>query len=87
MKAAPPSTTLAGHYRVRFDHVDKIGTVSLRRAGKMHHLGVGRVHAGKAVTILVDEKVVQVVEEKTGEILTTHLINGEKIYWAQFPPK
>ncbi len=87
VKAAPLSTTLAGHYRVRFDHVDKFGKVSLRRAGKMHHLGVGRVHAGKAITILIDEKVVQVVEDKTGEILTTHLINGEKIYWAQLPPK
>ncbi len=83
VKAAPPSTTLAGHYRVRFDHIDKFGKVSLRRAGKMHHLGVGRVHAGKAITILVDEKVVQVVEDKTGEILTTHLIDGEKIYWAK----
>jgi len=87
VKAAPLSTTLAGHYRVRFDHVDKFGKVSLRRAGKMHHLGVGRAHAGKAITILVDEKVVQVVEDKTGEILTTHLIDGEKIYWAQLPPK
>lgn len=87
VKAAPLSTTLAGHYRVRFDHVDKFGKVSLRRAGKMHHLGVGRAHTGKAITILVDEKVVQVVEDKTGEILTTHLIDGEKIYWAQKPPK
>ncbi len=87
VKATPPSTTLAGHYRVRFDHVDKFGKVSLRRAGKMHHLGVGRAHAGKAITILIDEKVVQVVEDKTGEILTTHLIDGQKIYWAQLPPK
>ncbi len=87
VKAAPLSTTLAGHYRVRFDHVDHFGKVSLRRAGKMHHLGIGRAHAGKAITILVDEKVVQVVEDKTGEILTTHLIDGEKIYWAQLPPK
>ncbi len=48
---------------------------------------MGRAYAGKAITILVDEKVVQVVEDKTGEILTTHLIDGEKIYWAQLPPK
>jgi len=51
----------------------------------MHHLGVGRVHAKKKVTLLVDEQRVQVVEDKTGETLTTHLLNGEKIYWAQLP--
>lgn len=83
LKAVPPSTTLAGHYRIRFDRVDKFGKASLRRAGKMHHLGVGRAHAGKAVTILVDEQLVQVVEDKTGEILTSHLIDGAKSYWAQ----
>ena len=59
--------------------------VSVRRAGKMHHLGVGRAHTGKAITILIDEKVVQVVEDKTGEILTTHLIDGAKNYWAKLP--
>ncbi len=53
---AVPTSTISGHYRVRFDHVDKFGKVSLRRAGKMHHLGAGRAHAGKAITILIDEK-------------------------------
>ena len=32
VKAVPPSTTLAGHYRVRFDRVDAFGKTSLRRA-------------------------------------------------------
>jgi hypothetical protein len=53
----------------------------------MHHLGVSRAHRTKKVTLLVDEKLVQVVEDKTGEILTTHRIDGEKTYWAQLPPQ
>ncbi len=85
VKAVLHPSTIGGHYRVRFDHVDKFGKISLRRAGKMHHLGVGRVHAKKKVTLLVDEQLVQVVEDKTGEILTTHLIDGDKAYWAHLP--
>ena len=83
--SVPPSTTLGGYYRVRFDYIDKFGKVTLRRAGILHHLGVGIAHAKKKVTLLVDEKVVQVVEDKTGEILTTHLVDGAKNYWAKLP--
>jgi transposase InsO family protein len=87
VKAVLHPSTIGGHYRVRFDRVDTFGKLSLRRAGKMHHLGVGRTQAGKKVTLLVDEQLVQVVEDKTGEILTTHLIDGQKSYWAQLPPE
>jgi hypothetical protein len=36
------------HYRVRFDHVDRFGKATLRRAGKMHHLGIGIEHRGES---------------------------------------
>ncbi len=83
MKALPSSTTLAGHYRVRFDHVDRFGKLSLRRTGSMHHLGIGRAHAGKAVTILVDEVEVMVIDQVSGEILSKHTIDPEQNYWAK----
>ena len=83
VKAVPPSTTLAGHYRVRFDRVDTFGKVSLRRAGKMHHLGVGRGYAGKAVTVLVDEVEVMVIDQGSGEIISKHTIDPEKNHWAK----
>ena len=83
VKAVPPSTTLAGHYRVRFDRVDAFGKTSLRRAGKMHHLGVGRGHAGKAVTVLVDEIEVMVIDQGSGEIISKHTIDPEKSYWVK----
>jgi hypothetical protein len=68
---------------MRFDHVDTFGKVSLCWVGKMHHLGVGRAHTKKKVTLLVDENVVQGVEDKTGEILTALFIDGEKTSEAQ----
>jgi transposase InsO family protein len=36
-----------GHYRLRYDRLDNNGKMSLRRAGRMHHLGVGAKHARK----------------------------------------
>ena len=63
------------HYRVRYDNVDPFGKVSLRRAGKMHHLGVGRGHRDKRVTLIVDHIKVSVVEKKTGEVLSEHEIS------------
>jgi len=83
VKALPPSAALAGHYRVRFDHVDIFGKVSLRRAGNMHHLGVGKVHAGKAITVLVDEIEVMVIDQGSGEIISEHVIDPGKNYWAK----
>ena len=37
------------HYRLRYDHVDPGGKVSIRRAGKMHHLGIGTRHRGTQI--------------------------------------
>ncbi len=54
IKAAPAAQRRNPHYRVRNDHVDRLGKISLRRAGRMHHLGVGAAHKGQAVTILID---------------------------------
>ena len=52
----------ATHYRVRYDRIDAKGKVSIRRAGRMHHLGIGSAHARKRVMALADEERVSVVE-------------------------
>jgi transposase InsO family protein len=72
-----------GHYRVRFDRVDRFGKVTLRRAGVMHHLGIGIEHRGRKLMMLVDEVEVRVIDDVTGEIISTHLIEPEKNYWAR----
>ncbi len=55
-------------YRVRNDHVDTAGHTSLRLAGRMHHLGVGRAYAGTPALILTDPTTVTVINTTTGQV-------------------
>ena len=49
-KQLPPARPRAQqHYRLRYDRLDAKGKMSLRRAGRMHHLGIGAAHARKRV--------------------------------------
>ena len=43
-KDQPHDEGAGNHYRIRHDIVDPTGTVSLRRAGRMHHIMVSRKH-------------------------------------------
>lgn len=80
-KARPAGTTTAGHYRLRFDHVGTNGKISLRRAGRMHHLGVGAAHRDQPVLVLIDETTATVIDRTTGEILATCTIDPTRTYW------
>jgi hypothetical protein len=55
--------------------------MTLRRAGRMHHLATGRAHAGKRVLAIADDHQVTVTDLATGEILSTHRIDPDKNYW------
>ncbi len=80
-KAAPAGHAADTHYRVRHDHVDSNGKISFRRAGRMHHLGIGADHRGTPVLLLADDSTVTVVATRTGEILATNQIDPDKTYW------
>ena len=80
-KAYPAGGGAAGHFRLRYDRLDRDGRMSLRRAGRMHHLGVGAAHAGQRVLAIVDEHEITVVALHTGELLSTHRIEPGKGYW------
>lgn len=80
-KAAPPGHGQPGHYRLRYDVLDTLGKMSLRRAGRMHHLGIGAAHAGKRVLAIADDTTVTVIELQTGEVLSTNIIDPTKTYW------
>ena len=82
IKATPKQAKEKEHYRVRNDRVDQFGKLSLRRAGKMHHLGVGIHHGHKVVLMIVDHFKVTVVEKKTGEVLSQHEIDSSRSYWT-----
>lgn len=81
IKATPRAAPLGAHFRVRADIVDHDGKASLRRAGRLHHLGIGRTHTGHTVLILIDQTTATVTDQNTGEILSHHLIDPNKNYW------
>jgi Integrase core domain len=81
-KAAAASNRHApGHYRLRYDRLDPKGRMTLRRAGRMHHLGIGTQHARKRVLAFADDTQVTVADLTTGEVLSTHLIDPTNSYW------
>ncbi len=49
-KAATSQPPIEDHYRVRQDIAGDTGTVTLRHAGKLHHIGIGRTHARTHIT-------------------------------------
>jgi hypothetical protein len=70
-----------GHFRLRYDLTDRDGRITLRRAGRLHHLRIGAAHARRRVLAIADEYDVTVVALDTGEVLSTHLIEPAKGYW------
>ena len=81
-KAGPTATTNP-HYRIRHDHIDRTGTVSIRRAGRMHHIGIGRAHTGTPVTLLINDLDIRVIATQTGELLRHLTLNPNHDYQPQ----
>lgn len=68
------------HDRVRHDRIDKAGSVTLRVAGQLRHIGVGRTYARTDVILLVQDLHVTIVNAATGEILRDLIIDPRKDY-------
>jgi transposase InsO family protein len=68
-KAIPTGTPLhAGHWRIRHDRIDPSGVFTLRHNSRLHHIGVGRRHAGTNVLILVHDLDIRVLTSD-GELI------------------
>jgi transposase InsO family protein len=81
---AEPSVDVAGtHYRIRFDHIDASGVITIRHAGKLRHLGIGRAHKHRPVMVLINGPDTMTIDRATGEILAEHTINPDKDYQAR----
>ncbi len=87
-KATPrnPPLVVEGHHRLRRDRIDKTGSVTLRYRSKLLHIGVGRVHAGVRVLLLVHDLDVRVVTED-GELLRHLTLDPTKTYQPTGRPK
>lgn len=79
-KAEPELAEGTRHWRVRIDTVDTTGRVSLRYAGRLRHLGIGRAHAGTKIVILIATPDVMVINRTTGEIIAEHTLDNTRNY-------
>jgi transposase InsO family protein len=83
-KANPHGQGAGAHHRVRHDRVDKTGAISLRRAGRMHHIGIGRTHAHKPVLLLIDDLDIRVIDTTTGQVLRHLTLDPNRGYQPRF---
>jgi hypothetical protein len=79
-KAAPGNRDADTHDRVRTDRIWAIGTVTLRHAGKLHHIGTGRAHAGTEVLILTQDLHIRIIAKRTGELLRELTLDPSRDY-------
>ncbi|HLM06641.1 MAG TPA: integrase core domain-containing protein [Blastococcus sp.] len=79
---ATPSTDRARdtHDRLRTDRIDQTGCVTLRVGGRLHHIGIGRTHAGTHVLLLVQDLHIRVIDAATGELLRELLLDPTRDY-------
>ena len=76
----PPPTPTEPEWRTRTDKVDSAGKVSLRYAGRLRHLGIGRAHAGTPILMLIRDHEVITSNPTTGEVLAEHHLDPAKDY-------
>ena len=75
------------HDRIRHDTIDKAGSVTLRHAGKLHHIGVGRTYEGTCVILLVQDLEIRIINAITGELLRELVLNPHINYQPTGAPK
>ena len=70
------------HYRIRHDKLDPSGIFTLRHNSRLHHIGVGRRHAGTDILVLVHDRHVRVLTHD-GELLRELQLDPSKDYQPQ----
>jgi hypothetical protein len=83
-KAAPElnGQALRAKTRVRHDHVEHWGAVTLRYRRKLHHISVGRAHRHQRVIILMADLDVRVISDE-GELLRHFTLDPTRDYQAR----
>lgn len=85
-KAVPTGQPLdPGHYRVRHDKIDPSGVITLRHNSRLHHIGIGRRHAGTDVLVLVHDLHIRVLDND-GDLLRELTLDPSRDYQPQPKP-
>ena len=84
---ADPATRIDTHNRVRTDRGDQAGSITLRVNGRLHHIGVGRIHYRTRVLILVHNLTIRIINAATGELLRDFTLDPTRDYQPTGAPK
>ncbi len=83
-RATPTGTSfvIPEHYRVRQDRIDRSGVVTLRHNSRLHHIGLGRRHAGTRVLLLIADLDIRIITQD-GEPLRQLTLDPTRDYQPQ----
>jgi transposase InsO family protein len=82
-KATPRAQPLDdAHYRVRHDTIDACGKLTIRYGSHLHHIGIGRRHAGTKVLILIKDLHVRITTTN-GEPVRDLVLDPTRDYQPQ----
>ncbi|HXW81766.1 MAG TPA: hypothetical protein VEJ84_19835 [Acidimicrobiales bacterium] len=80
-RQATPTPSSDGR-RLRFDKVDKTGSVTLRHRGRLHHIGIGAAYKGWRIAMLIDDRNIEIVG-LDGSPLRRLVLDPSRDYQAQ----
>jgi Integrase core domain len=83
---AQPGNRTDTHNRVRRDRVDATGSLTLRLAGRLHHIGIGRTHARTHVLMLIQDLDVRIINAATGELIRELTVDPTRDYQPRGVP-
>jgi transposase InsO family protein len=86
-KATPGDRGPDTHHRIRHDRVDTTGVVTLRHAGRLHHIGIGRTHARTHIILLIQDLDIRILDATTGELLRELTLDPTRDYQPTGAPK
>jgi transposase InsO family protein len=79
VKARPAGAAPSTYFRVREDRVDDTGKVSLRYDSKLYKIGLGRVHKGRVIKLLIADLNVRVIDSN-GELIRELTLDPSRCY-------
>lgn len=82
-----PTTDPAIDYRIRRDRVDNYGKVTLRYNSRLYKIGIGRQHAGTAITMLIADRNIRIIATTTGALLRQLELNPNRTYQPTGKPR
>lgn len=86
-KTGPAGSGAGTHHRLRRDRVDPTGKITIRHAGTLYKIGIGRAHKHQPVIALIDDLDIRIIHTNTGELLRQLTLDTTRRYQPQHKEK